>query len=42
VPTIDVLSGLREEVFEAFKVAQGASGVEGKTSCRCELLRLAV
>jgi Domain of unknown function (DUF932) len=40
IPTIDVLRGLREEGFEPFMVAQGASRIEGKAAFTKHMIRL--
>ena len=40
IPTIDVLRGLRNEGFEPFMVAQGASRVEGKAEFTKHMIRM--
>jgi Domain of unknown function (DUF932) len=40
IPTIEVLRGLRQEGFEPFMVAQGASRIEGKAEFTKHLIRL--
>jgi hypothetical protein len=40
IPTIDVLRGLRNEGFEPFMVAQGASRIEGKAAFTKHMIRM--
>ncbi|RYG87428.1 MAG: DUF945 domain-containing protein [Alphaproteobacteria bacterium] len=40
IPTIDVLRGLRNEGFEPFMVAQGASRIEGKAEFTKHMIRM--
>jgi len=40
IPTIEVLRGLRQEGFEPFMVAQGASRVEGKAEFTKHMIRM--
>ena len=40
IPTLDVLRGLRQEGFEPFMVAQGASRIEGKAEFTKHLIRM--
>jgi hypothetical protein len=40
IPTIEVLRGLRNEGFEPFMVAQGASRVEGKAAFTKHMIRM--